>query len=152
MSDSAFVILKRSRVHQDGRGELQPGRVPAKPWSDDPAEQEAWWRDVLTWDRRLKLPETPSIPKDSPDAWYRLDRYPRWAFEVRCPCGLACTDHSVERLRAQLGGEGHQQLPGLPGAVTRNPGAGFESNSTPFKQRSQAGAESAPPPARYRRR
>ena len=105
MPNSWTVILKRLRVHQDSRGKLQVGRAPVDPFADR-ENNEAWWREVLTWDRRLKPPEASSIPKDSPDAWYRLDRYPGFYFEARCDCGLEIRGRRrTETLIEKLGGD-----------------------------------------------
>ena len=58
---------------------------------------------MLRWDPRLKLPEMPSIPKDSEDRRYRLDRYPHYHFQIACPCGMTRTDHrNIETLMEQL--------------------------------------------------
>jgi hypothetical protein len=106
MPNPSTVILKRLRVHQDSGGEIQAGRAPRRavdPWAD-PGRREAWWDDVLSWDRRLKLPEQSSIPNDSPDAWYRLDRYIEFHFEIACECGGRLRGPwTVEQLLANFG-------------------------------------------------
>ena len=71
--------LLRVFVRDDGRIVFNHRR------GAQPPVDEGWWRDVLH-DPRAQWPRQQSIERDSPLAFYRLDRQ-RPDILIRCPCG-----------------------------------------------------------------
>jgi hypothetical protein len=94
------VILKCLKVYQLPNGELDT-RQRHKEGAREPLSEE-WWGDVLH-DRRLRIPTTMSISKDSLYANYRLDRQLAEIW-VTCRCGRSKVLNR-DQLIEQVGGE-----------------------------------------------
>lgn len=108
----ATVTLKRAFVYQGPNGNLIFGKEPVKPGPEEGSPDERdWWLHVLH-DPRARLPKTNSIPADSDDARYRLDRFPSDTLSLRCRCGNRAEYKKADLIRTQGGDSNVLRLAG----------------------------------------